>query len=280
MAKPTNHADSSINSFNEYLAMIQSIPKLSLEEEQELVKNGEKQKLVYHHLKVIPGMVKRYLNDSVTFEDLIQQGNLGLAQAAEKYNLASANGARFMTYATFYVDKLAREYITDNRHVIRFRMNTAFRKLMFNWKHIGIIPPLTGEEKKDVAQALSVKIEDVERFTSWRYTPYLTIFSGASDSANQISEEDITDEDLDILAWLVNQDIDTLLSNAIAKLPPRFSRILQDRTFMPKGEGKRLERLSRDLNVSVERVRQLEVIAIEKLREVLGEKVINELKFA
>jgi RNA polymerase sigma factor (sigma-70 family) len=278
MAKPVNNQQVSAGSFNEYLALIQSIPKLTPEEEQDLVKNGEKQKLVYHHLKLVPGMVKKYLNDSVAFEDLIQQGNLGLAQAAEKYNIAAANGARFMTFATYYVDKLLKEYITDNRHPVRLRMNTAFRKLMFNWKRIGIIPPLTGDEKKDIADALSVSISDVERFTSWRYTPYLTIFSGASDSGTQISEEDITDEDLDILAWLVNQDIDTLLSNAIAKLPPRFARILQERTFMPKGEGKRLERIARDLNVSTERVRQLEELAIEKLREVLGEKVINEFK--
>lgn len=261
--------------FSQYLNVISAIPRLSAEEERALFLKGDKQRVVYHHLSIIPGLVRPFVNDSVSYEDIVQQGNLALAEAADRFDLSK--DARFITYAHFYVEKRVKEFLTDSRHPVRLKMNKAFRRLMASWKTVGVTPPVSDKEKQDIAMALDIKVSDVERFVSWRYTPYLTIFSTDADASSMISPDELEDEDFDVLTWLINQDVDRLIFEAIAKLPPRLARILQERTFAPAGEAKRLERLGREMNLTTERVRQIEKQAIDKLREILGEKMLSEI---
>ena len=112
-----------VDSVKIYLKQISEIPLLSFEEEQKLsekIKLGDKsavQELVYHNLRLVVSIAKKYKNNHMTLLDIIQEGNIGLMKAAEKYD--SSKGFRFSTYATWWIRQAINRATEEQGRVVR-----------------------------------------------------------------------------------------------------------------------------------------------------------------
>ena len=214
----------------------------------------------------------RFRNYGLPIGDLVQEGNVGLMEAAIRFD--PERDIRFSTYATWWIRSTIQDYILRNWSIVRTGTTAAQKTLFFNLRRlrarISDVPfgPMTGRTKEEIARALNVNISDVE-FMEIR-------LGGADQSLNSPLREDGEEERQDLLADFRPNPEEVVigihdsavrsrwLAQALDELTPRERRIVLQRQLADNGTT--LEELGRELGVSKERVRQLEQRALLKLR--------------
>ena len=257
-------------------------PMLTVEREQELAQawrdHGDEaalRDLVGSHLRLVIKIARGFSGYGLPLSDLVAEGNVGLMQAAQKFE--PERGFRFATYAMWWIRAAIQEYILHSNSIVKMGTTAAQKKLFFNLRQMkGRLQQheagdLSPDAVETIASALGVPEKDVIEMNRR--------MSGADVSLNVTMMEDGETEWLDRLVDegptqdLVLAEADErahrrkLLAEALAQLNEREREILVERRL--RDEPLTLEDLSRRFHVSRERIRQLEVRAVEKLKKAI-----------
>jgi len=257
-------------------------PMLTVEREQELAQawrdHGDEaalRDLVGSHLRLVIKIARGFSGYGLPLSDLVAEGNVGLMQAAQKFE--PERGFRFATYAMWWIRAAIQEYILHSNSIVKMGTTAAQKKLFFNLRQMkGRLQQheagdLSPDAVETIASALDVPEKDVIEMNRR--------MSGADVSLNVTMMEDGETEWLDRLVDegptqdLVLAEADErahrrkLLAEALAQLNERERAILVERRL--RDEPLTLEDLSRRFHVSRERIRQLEVRAVEKLKKAI-----------
>ena len=236
-------------------------------------------KLVRSYMRLVVSTAGRFRNYGLPMGDLVQEGNVGLMQAAARFE--PAREVRFSTYATWWIRSAMQDYVLRNWSIVRTGTTAAQKSLFFNLRRLRArIEDATGSRlgddgRKTIAAQLKVNITEVES---------MEIRLGAHDQSlnaplTETSEDDWQDflpdqrpnPEIVAIGMRDGETRSRWLAEALGELSPREQTIIRQRRLTD--EGATLEQLGRELGVSKERVRQLESRALNKLRDSISRRV-------
>jgi len=256
-----------------YLRDIAKVPLLTAEQEVELAKRVEQgdmdalQRFVRANLRLVVSIAKRYLGRGMSLLDLVQEGNLGLMRAVEKYDWR--RGYRFSTYATWWIRQAITRAIADQGRTIRLPVHmadsiTKYRRALAQLTQELGRPP----RPEELAEAMSVQPEKVEQIiqAAQRTISLDSPLSGEDETnLGDIIADEVTRSPQQIAEEvLLQRDV----AEVLECLNPRQRLVLQLRFGLGNGTPHTLAEVGSQLNISRERVRQLENEALRKLRRV------------
>ena len=254
-----------------YLKEIGNVPLLSTEEEIELAKRVEegdeaaKKKLTEANLRLVVSIAKKYVGRGMPFLDLIQEGNMGLMKAVDKFDYSK--GYKFSTYATWWIRQAITRGIADTGRTIRVpvhmveTINKTLRMTRTLLQELGREP--TPEE---VADRLNVPVSRVREVLKISRDPVsLDTPIGEEDDSHlgDFIEDDSALSPADSAAFsMLREDLNT----ALESLTDRERQVVELRFGLRDGRARTLEEVGREFNVTRERIRQIEAKALRKLR--------------
>ncbi len=254
-----------------YLKEIGNVPLLTSEEEVELAKRVEqgdpiaKQKLTEANLRLVVSIAKKYVGRGMPFLDLIQEGNMGLMKAVDKFDYKK--GYKFSTYATWWIRQAITRGIADTGRTIRVpvhmveTINKTLRMTRTLLQELGREP--TPEE---VAERLNVPVSRVREVLKISRDPVsLDTPIGEEDDSHlgDFIEDDTALSPADSAAFSVLKEE---LAQALDSLTPREKEVVRLRFGLEDGRARTLEEVGKEFNVTRERIRQIEAKALRKLR--------------
>ena len=264
-----------------YLNQINEIPLLTFEEEKELGKKiaaGDQRALhalVEHNLRLVVSVAKRYCGCGLSFMDLIQEGNIGLMRAAEKYD--AERGFRFSTLATWWIRQAISRALTDNSRTIRIPANVT--ELIGKIKKISL--PMTQElgrtpTEEELSVALEVDKEKIHIAMEMMHSiSSLDVPVGEDDETtvgDMVADNDSENPYNEIFKE-VNKEI---IRNVFETLTEREANILKMRFGLETDKPNTLEEIGESYGISKERVRQIETKALRKLRHPVRARMLKE----
>ncbi|WP_299818114.1 RNA polymerase factor sigma-32 [uncultured Roseibium sp.] len=259
-------------------------PYLSREEELQLAyrwrdDRDEKalEKLSLSHMRLVIAVAARFRNFGLPLGDLIQEGHVGLLEAAARFE--PEREVRFSTYATWWIRASIQDYILRNWSIVRGGTSSTQKSLFFNLRRLraklsNSQTPLTDSElHRKIADAIGVKQSDVALMNARLSGPDTSLNAPITDSEGSSADrQDFLVSDDPLPDEIVTGQIDTerrnrWLSSALEVLSERELKIVRERRLSE--EGATLEALGVKLGISKERVRQIESRAMEKLKSAL-----------
>ena len=260
-----------------YLSSVHSIPILTKEEEQELaLKLYEEddldaaRQLVIHHLRFVVHIARSYQGYGLPLGDIIQEGNVGLMKAVDKYD--PHRGVKLVSFAVHWIKAEIHEYILKNWRLVKIATTKAQRKLFFNLRSKKkSLDWLTIEEAEKIASDLNVEVKDVlhmeNRLSSNDSSFDSPVPSGDDEeimSPSQYLEDKRYDPEILVASEQVEQSNKEELLAALKTLDNRSKDILNRRYL--SDEKATLHDLADEYKVSAERIRQIENSALKKLK--------------
>ncbi len=266
------HAVATGDSIRMYLAEIGRVKLLTHADEIRLAKGiarGDKRckdKLVEANLRLVVSIAKKYRNRGVSFLDLIQEGNLGLIRAAEKFD--HTKGYKFSTYATWWIRQAITRAIADKGRTIRIPVHMVEKVNKFHRTHRRMIQVL-GREPTDeeIARELDVPIEEILRLQEISQRSISLATPVGDDDSSELGDflEDATS------ATPTDAVSESLLKahlrEALDELPERERQIIELRFGMKDDRPRTLEEVGREFDITRERVRQIQMKTLNLLRE-------------
>ena len=260
-----------------YLSSVHSIPILTKEEEQELaLKLYEEddldaaRQLVIHHLRFVVHIARSYQGYGVPLGDIIQEGNVGLMKAVDKYD--PHRGVKLVSFAVHWIKAEIHEYILKNWRLVKIATTKAQRKLFFNLRSKKkSLDWLSKEEAEKIASDLNVEVKDVlhmeNRLSSNDSSFDSPVPSGDDEeimSPSQYLEDKRYDPEIVVASEQAEQVNREELLAALKTLDDRSKDILNRRYL--SDEKATLHDLADEYKVSAERIRQIENSALKKLK--------------
>ena len=254
-----------------YLKEIGKVPLLSAEEEIDLARRMEdgdedaKKRLAEANLRLVVSIAKRYVGRGMLFLDLIQEGNLGLIKAVEKFDYHK--GYKFSTYATWWIRQAITRAIADQARTIRIpvhmveTINKLIRVSRQLLQELGRDP--TPEE---IAAAMEIPVERVREIQKVAQEP-VSLETPIGEEEDSHLGDFIEDEDAPAPAEaasyiLLKEQLESVLDT----LTPREEKVLRLRFGLDDGRSRTLEEVGQEFGVTRERIRQIEAKALRKLR--------------
>ena len=254
-----------------YLREIGRIPLLSFEEESDLAKRildddeEAKQKLAESNLRLVVSIAKKYVGRGMLFLDLIQEGNMGLIKAVEKFDYTK--GFKFSTYATWWIRQAITRAIADQARTIRIpvHMVETINKLIRTSRHL---LQILGREPspEEIAKEMDMTVEKVMEIQKIAQDPVsLETPIGEEDDSHlgDFIPDDESPAPHDSAAYtLLKEQLEEVMST----LTPREAKVLKLRFGLEDGKARTLEEVGKEFQVTRERIRQIEAKALRKLR--------------
>lgn len=260
-----------VNSVKVYLKGISKYTLLTKEEEIELAKaaakgnQAAKEKLINHNLRLVVSIAKRYMGHGLPLLDLIQEGNLGLMKAVERYDVSK--GFKFSTYATYWIKQAISRGLADQARNIRIPVHmitfmSEIRKFEHDFQQAHNRKP----KEAEVATALKVDIKKIKEAYSWMNdTTSLDIVVG--DDEDVTIESFIEDESAPTaFTSIEDADRNAAIQNILNTLSDREKVVIMRRFGIGSSRAETLDEIGKDFGLSKERIRQIEATALRKLR--------------
>lgn len=259
-----------------YLKEIGQYPLLTGDEEMELAKRIEKgeeaarQKLAVSNLRLVVSIAKKYVGRSanLTMLDLIQEGNIGLFKAVEKFDYKK--GFKFSTYATWWIRQAITRALADQGRTIRIPVHMVETINKYQQVVRRLIQDLGRDPlPEEVASEMGVEVEKIRHIQKIsQETVSLEAPVGENDDGDSALESFIPDEDtISPSTSAARKILKTYLNEIISDLTPREQKILDMRFGLTDGVTHTLEEVGKVFAVTRERIRQIEAKALEKIRQ-------------
>jgi RNA polymerase sigma-32 factor len=268
---------SALGSIESYVQAVNRFPVLSAEEEVALARRFRDEgdidsasRLVLSHLRVVVAIARGYMGYGLPHADLVQEGNIGLMKAVKRYD--PERGVRLVSFAVHWIKAEIHEFVLRNWRTVKIATTKAQRKLFFNLRSMKPgLAPLTQTEVRNVAKVLNVKPEEVREME--------TRLAGGDVALEPQGDDE--DEKFAPISYLVDpaaepsQVLETNegarlqaegLEQALGSLDPRSRRIIEARWLREDKDQLTLHDLAAEFGVSAERIRQVEVKALQKMR--------------
>ncbi len=288
-----------LGNLDAYITAANRMPMLTLEQEQEFARKLRDHndldaagKLVLSHLRLVVSVSRQYLGYGLPHGDLIQEGNVGLMKAVKRFD--PDQGVRLVSYALHWIKAEIHEYVLKNWRMVKVATTKAQRKLFFNLRsmkqefkadaaagdHATHRDTLNESEVNLMAKRLNVKREEVIEMETRLSGGDVMLDPSPSDDGEEAFGPiaylaDITHEPT---AMIAAHQRDVLASDgiasALAELDPRSRRIVEERWLKVNDDGSgglTLHDLAAEYGISAERVRQVEVAAMKKMKKSLAE---------
>lgn len=277
MTVATNDFCLPISNLDAFISNAQRFPMLSKETEYELAcalrDEGDlaaARQLVLSHMRFVIRIARGYLGYGLPLGDLIQEGNIGLMKAVKRFD--PEQGVRLVSFAVHWIKAEIHEFVIRNWRIVKVATTKAQRKLFFNLRNSKQrLGWFTQEEVSAVAAALNVSTKEVlemENRLNSVDSSYDGLFN-SSDEEYRAPANTLPADHADPALLVVSQDTKEnnldQLSTAMAQLDERSQAILRAR-WLDEDNKETLQSLAARFNVSAERIRQLEKIALEKLK--------------
>ena len=280
-----------------YISAVNRFPMLSLEEEQSFARRLKDQndlesasRLVLSHLRLVVSVSRKYLGYGLPHGDLIQEGNIGLMKAVKRFD--PDQGVRLVSYALHWIKAEIHEYILKNWRMVKMATTKAQRKLFFNLRSMkqryksadaaadaGTHRETLNESQINaMAQELRVKRDEVIEMETRLSGGDVLLDPGPSDDGDEAFGPIayLTDSSHEPTAMIESRERDELASGGLARaldgLDPRSRRIVEQRWLNVNDDnsgGMTLHDLAAEYGVSAERIRQIEVAAMKKMKTTL-----------
>jgi RNA polymerase sigma-32 factor len=271
-----------LGNIDAYISAVNRLPMLTHDEEISLAQRlrdnndlGAAQELVLSHLRLVVSIARGYLGYGLPHADLIQEGNIGLMKAVKRFD--PDQGVRLVSYAMHWIKAEMHEYILKNWRMVKVATTKAQRKLFFNLRsHKAGLDTMTPAQVDALARVLNVKREEVIEME--------TRLTGRDISLEAPTDDD--DEKFAPIGYLSSElqeptsvlealQYDRLqsegLETALGKLDDRSRRIVEARWLAnDDGSGATLHELAGEFGVSAERIRQIEAVALKKMKGALA----------
>ena len=270
---------SSVGNIDAYIQAANRYPLLSEAEEVRLAERFHKdgdveaaRQLVLSHLRLVISIARGYLGYGLPHADLIQEGNIGLMKAVKRFD--PARGVRLVSFAMHWIKAEIHEYILKNWRLVKVATTKAQRKLFFNLRSLKNdyegVDTLSAPQTGEIAQRLGVKPEEVVEMETRLSGRDLALEGNPDDGEDAFAPIDyLADSRYEPTRVLERKAAAHLqeegLQTALAALDPRSRRIVEAR-WLSEGEAATLHELAAEFSVSAERIRQIEVKALQKMR--------------
>ncbi len=264
-----------------YLREIGRIPLLTFEEELDLAKrilnNDEeaRQKLAESNLRLVVSIAKKYVGRGMLFLDLIQEGNMGLIKAVEKFDYTK--GFKFSTYATWWIRQAITRVIADQARTIRIpvHMVETINKLIRTSRHL--LQQMGREPTpEEIAAEMEIPVEKVMEIQKIAQDPVsLETPIGEEDDSHlgDFIQDDDSPAPHDAASYtLLKEQLEEVMNT----LTPREAKVLKLRFGLEDGKARTLEEVGREFDVTRERIRQIEAKALRKLRHPSRSKKLRD----
>ena len=264
-----------------YLKEIGRVPLLSAEEEVELairMSEGDvaaKKRLSEANLRLVVSIAKRYVGRGMQFLDLIQEGNLGLIKAVEKFD--HTKGFKFSTYATWWIRQAITRAIADQARTIRIPVPMVetinkVKKVNSQLLHENGHEP-TNEQ---IAEKLEMPVEKVREIMRVAQEP-VSLETPIGEEEDSHLGDFIPDEDAPAPSDVASHTmLKEQLAEVLSTLTPREEKVLRLRFGLEDGRSRTLEEVGKEFNVTRERIRQIEAKALRKLRHPSRSKKLKD----
>ena len=264
-----------------YLKEIGRVPLLSAEEEVELairMSEGDvaaKKRLSEANLRLVVSIAKRYVGRGMQFLDLIQEGNLGLIKAVEKFD--HTKGFKFSTYATWWIRQAITRAIADQARTIRIPVHMVetinkVKKVNSQLLHENGHEP-TNEQ---IAEKLEMPVEKVREIMRVAQVP-VSLETPIGEEEDSHLGDFIPDEDAPAPSDVASHTmLKEQLAEVLSTLTPREEKVLRLRFGLEDGRSRTLEEVGKEFNVTRERIRQIEAKALRKLRHPSRSKKLKD----
>jgi RNA polymerase primary sigma factor len=254
-----------------YLKEIGKVPLLSADEEIELAKKMEdgdeyaKKRLAEANLRLVVSIAKRYVGRGMLFLDLIQEGNLGLIKAVEKFDYCK--GFKFSTYATWWIRQAITRAIADQARTIRIpvhmvetinKLTRVQRQLL---QELGREP--SPEEISEVMNMPVERVREIQKISQEPVSLETPIGEEEDSHLGDFIQDDNVPVPADAAAFTLLKE---QLVEVLGTLTEREQKVLRLRFGLDDGRARTLEEVGKEFNVTRERIRQIEAKALRKLR--------------
>jgi len=271
-----------LGNIDAYISAVNRLPMLSHDEEISLATRlreqndlAAAQELVLSHLRLVVSIARGYLGYGLPHADLIQEGNIGLMKAVKRFD--PNQGVRLVSYAMHWVKAEMHEYILKNWRLVKVATTKAQRKLFFNLRsHKTGLDAMTPKQIDALAKLLDVKREEVIEMETRLSGRDIALESPNDDEDDKFSPiAYLSSEQSEPTKVLEAEQVTRLqsegLETALGKLDARSRRIVEARWLAnDDGSGATLHTLAEEFGVSAERIRQIEVAALKKMKGALA----------
>jgi RNA polymerase sigma-32 factor len=285
----------SLGNLDAYISAVNRLPMLTPEEEQEFAKKFRDEndleaagKLVLSHLRLVVSVSRKYLGYGLPHGDLIQEGNIGLMKAVKRFD--PTQNVRLVSYALHWIRAEIHEYILKNWRMVKVATTKAQRKLFFNLRSMkqGFKDEADAQTHRDtltdaqidvMASQLNVKREEVIEMETRMSGGDVMLDPGPADDGEESFGPIayLADATHEPTAELESRQRDKMatdgISAALEQLDPRSRRIVEERWLKVNDDGSgamTLHELAAEYGVSAERIRQVEVAAMKKMKKALA----------
>jgi RNA polymerase primary sigma factor len=256
-----------------YLKEIRNIPLLTAKEEIELskkIKKGDEQarkRMIRSNLRLVINLAKRYMHLGIPLLDLIEEGNLGLMKAVDKFN--PRKGYRFSTYAAWWIRQAITRSISEQGKMIR--VPVYMNELITKWKKTK--EQLAQKLKRvpsdeEIAKKLKLSEDKMDHIVFWLSTSTSSLEAPVSDESDSkvldLVEDEAAQSPDDTIEHMLDKE---RISNLLGIMTDREKQVLDMRFGLAEGRSYTLAEVADKLGVSRERVRQIEEAALKKLRK-------------